>query len=106
MQTPSVNSAGLARSTNQLTGALLNLDRALDTALSARTSIGARQAEIARLKDITSATGIEHLRRLSELQDLDYAAAASDVARQQTMIDANQQTFAKIAKLSLFDYLR
>ncbi len=106
LQTPTLNSAGLARSTNQITGALLNLDRALDTALSARTSIGARQAEIARLQDITSATGIEHQRRLSELQDLDYAAAASDVARQQTMIDANQQTFAKIAKLSLFDYLR
>ena len=106
LQTPTLTSAGLARSTNQITGALLNLDRALDTALSARTSIGARQAEIARLQDITSATGIEHQRRLSELQDLDYAAAASDVARQQTMIDANQQTFAKIAKLSLFDYLR
>ncbi len=106
LQTPTLNSAGLARSTNQITGALLNLDRALDTALSARTSIGARQAEIARLQDVTSTTGIEHQRRLSELQDLDYAAAASDVARQQTMIDANQQTFAKIAKLSLFDYLR
>ena len=106
LQTPTVNSAGLARSTNQLTGALLNLDRALDTALSARTSVGARQAELARLSDITSATGIEHQRRLSELQDIDYAAVASDVARQQTMIDANQQTFAKIAKLSLFDYLR
>lgn len=106
LQTPSVNSAGLARTTNQITGALRNLDRALDTALTARTSIGTRQAEIARLQDITSASLIEHQRRLSELQDLDYAVAASDVARQQTMIDANQQTFAKIAKLSLFDYLR
>ena len=106
LRTPTINSAGLARSTNQITGALLNLDRALDTALTARTSVGARQAEIARLQDITSAAGIEHQRRWSELQDLDYAVAASDVARQQTMIEANQQTFAKIAKLSLFDYLR
>ena len=106
LQTPALNSAGRALGTNQLTGALLNLDRALDTALSARTSVGARQAEIARLIDITSASGVEHQRRLSELQDLDYATAASDVARQQIMIDANQQTFAKIARLSLFEYLR
>ena len=75
-------------------------------ALTARTSLGARQAGIARLQDITSAAGVEQQRRLPELQDLDYAQAASDLARGQTMIDANQQTFARLAKLSLFDYLR
>lgn len=106
LQTPTVNSAGVARVTNQITGALGDLDRAFDTALTARTSVGTRQDELARLQDITSASSVESQRRLSELQDLDYAAAASDVARQQTMIDANQQTFAKIARLSLFDYLR
>lgn len=106
LQTPSVNGAGRAALSNQVNAALTNVDRALDTALTARTSLGARQAGIARLQDITSAAGIEHQRRLSELQDLDYAQAASDLARGQTMIDANQQTFARLAKLSLFDYLR
>ena len=106
LQTPTVNGAGVARVSNQISGALDDLDRAFDTALTARTQVGTRQAELARLQDITSASGVEYQRRLSELQDLDYATAASGLARQEIMIDANQQTFAKIAKLSLFDYLR
>ncbi len=106
LQTPAVNGAGRAAVSNQVNAALTNVERTLDTALTARTSLGARQAGIARLQDITSAAGVEQQRRLSELQDLDYAQAASDLARGQTMIDANQQTFARLAKLSLFDYLR
>ena len=69
------------------------------------TSIGARQTKIAHRQYIISAASIEHRQRLSELQDLDSAGAAADVARLQTTIAANLQPFAKIAKLSLFDYL-
>ena len=106
LKTPTVNGAGLAAVTNQVNAALMNLDRAAESALTARTVVGTRQAEVARLQDITSAHDLEHQRRLSELQDLDYAKAASDVARQQMIIEASQQVFARTSKLSLFDYLR
>lgn len=105
LKTPTNNGADRAAVTNSVNAALNNLDRAMDTVLTARTNVGARQAELARLQDITSANEIEHQRRLSEIQDLDYAKAASDVAQQSTMIEANQQTFAKLAKLSLFNFL-
>lgn len=106
LKTPTVNGAGLAAMTNQVNAALTCLDRAAETALTARTVVGSRQAEISRLQEITSAHNVEHQRRLSELQDLDYAKAASDVARQQMIVEASQQTFARTSKLNLFDYLR
>jgi flagellar hook-associated protein 3 FlgL len=106
LRTPTVNGAGLAAVTNQVNAALTNLDRAAESALSARTVVGTRLAEVARLQDITGAHDLEDQRRLSELQDLDYAKAASDVARQQMIIEASQQVFARTSKLTLFDYLR
>ena len=90
---------------NQMNHSLTDLDRAFDSVLTARTGAGARLAELETLKNVTNAASDEHQRRLSELQDLDYARAASDLTRQQTLLQANQQSFAKIAKLSLFDYL-
>ncbi|MEY4210049.1 MAG: Bacterial flagellin C-terminal helical region, partial [Pseudomonadota bacterium] len=39
-------------------------------------------------------------------QDLDYAKAISEFSRQQTVLQAAQQTFGQTSKLTLFDYLK
>ena len=42
---------------------------------------------------------------LSDLRDLDYAKAISDLARQQLTYEAAQKTFAQVQGLSLFQYI-
>ena len=86
-------------------GALANLSQALDQSLTVRSELGGRLAEIETPKGVTEAAGLEHQRRQSELQDLDYAEASTRLARQQVALEAAQQSFARIARLSLFNYL-
>ena len=61
--------------------------------------------ELAAYENVSGAVVLEHQMRLSELQDLDYTEAATRLMRQQTSHEAAQQSFAKIAKLSLFNYI-
>ena len=42
---------------------------------------------------------------LSELQDLDYAAAISQFAQREANLKATQQTFARLQDIALFNYL-
>jgi flagellar hook-associated protein 3 FlgL len=42
---------------------------------------------------------------LSETQDLDYTSAVTKMNRDQLALEAAQSSFAKISKLSLFNYL-
>jgi len=42
---------------------------------------------------------------LSETQDLDYTTAITKMNRDQLALEAAQSSFAKISKLSLFNYL-
>ncbi len=85
--------------------ALASLNQAVDRALTARAEFGTRMNEIAAHETVSGAVVLEHQKRLAELQDVDYTAAATTLMRQQTSTQAAQQSFAKIAKLSLFDYL-
>jgi flagellar hook-associated protein 3 FlgL len=85
--------------------ALSSLNQAVDRALTMRAEFGTRMNEIAAHETVSGAVVLEHQKRLSELQDVDYTEAATALMRQQTSTQAAQQSFAKIAKLSLFDYL-
>ena len=48
---------------------------------------------------------IQYKSRLSVLQDVDYNQGISDLMRQQTQLQATQQSFAKVSGMSLFNYL-
>ncbi len=97
--------ANAAIRVSQVNSALANLSQALDQSLTVRSELGGRLAEIETHKGVAEAAGLEHQRRQSELQDLDYAEASTRLARQQTALEAAQQSFARIARLSLFNYL-
>jgi flagellar hook-associated protein 3 FlgL len=42
---------------------------------------------------------------LSSLQDIDYASAISQLNQQTVALQASQQAYAQVQKLSLFNYL-
>ena len=102
---PTNGAAGRAQASGGVVAALSNIDQAIDHVLVVRASVGARQNEIASLASASASADIAGQARLSDLQDTDYAKALSDLAKQQAVLSAAQQSFAKISGRSLFDYL-
>lgn len=96
---------GDASLTNSLNNGLNQLDNALNNILTVRSSLGLRLNEIDALQSAGEDLGLQFKQNLSELQDVDYNKAISDLTQQQMSLQAAQQTFAKVAGLSLFDYL-
>jgi flagellar hook-associated protein 3 FlgL len=97
--------AGRARFANAVTDALSNLDQALEQAGSRRSLVGTRMREVETTQGISEDLSIQYKQLLSQLQDLDYARAISDLMRQKTNLEAAQQSFVRTANLSIFNYL-
>ncbi len=85
----------------------------LDNLGSAETNIGVIQSRVgARLNTLDSTSdlheGIDEVNQkvLADVRDLDYAEAVTRLTKEKFILEAAQQTFAKIGNLSLFNFLR
>jgi flagellar hook-associated protein 3 FlgL len=97
--------ADTAKYTNEIGFALRDLDQANNNILRVRSMIGSRMNELESLDSVNQDLQLQYQQTLSNLQDLDYAKAISDLTRKQTDLQAAQQSFVKISQLSLFSYL-
>ena len=61
--------------------------------------------EIDSLASLNDSLDLQYQQTLSNLQDLDYAKAITDLTRNQTSLEAAQLSFSRISQLSLFNYL-
>lgn len=99
------NDALRAQFNSRLNGSLQQLDQASEQLLNVRSQLGARLSILSdadssrqsQLTDLQTASGA--------LGSLDYAAAVSKMSQQYVGLQAAQQSFASIGKLSLFNYL-
>jgi flagellar hook-associated protein 3 FlgL len=91
--------------TASLNTAMSQLDRGLDNVLTTRSTLGLRLNEVDALQTAGSDTSIQLQQTLSQLQNVDYASALSNLTQQQMTLQAAQQSFVKVANLSLFNYL-
>jgi flagellar hook-associated protein 3 FlgL len=98
-------SAGNSMLLNRVSEGISNLDQALDKVLGVRAAVGSRLAEIESLTTASSDQAIQYDQRLSELLELDYASAISDLNKRQIQLEAAQKSFARITSLSLFNLL-
>ncbi len=94
-----------ANLTNSLTHGINSLDNALNNVLNTRSSLGLRLNEIDSLQTLGDDLGLQFKKTLSQMQDVDYNKAASDLAQQNTILQAAQKSFAKVSDLSLFSYI-
>lgn len=94
-----------ANLSNSLSRGINNLDHALDNVLSVRSTLGLRLNEIDALQSAGEDMGLQLKQSLSQLQDVDYNKAISDLNQQQMNLQAAQKSFAKVVGLSLFDYI-
>ncbi|MGI9288319.1 MAG: flagellar hook-associated protein FlgL, partial [Pseudomonadales bacterium] len=89
-----------------LAASLDNLDNAHDTMLKVRTSIGARLNVAESTAAMHEDLELLSQKVLSEERDLDYADAISRLSFQSFVLEAAQQSFARVSNLSLFNFLR
>lgn len=82
-----------------------NIAASLDNVLTARASTGSKLNELDALDIYGADRDLQYSITLSNLQDLDYVKAISDFTKQKTTLEAAQQSFVKLANLSLFNYI-
>lgn len=90
---------------NALSTANRKLTNAHDNVLTVRSSVGSRLLELDMLSAGADDRMLLDKSQLSALQDLDYSSAIGEFYERQTALQASQQTFVKIQKISLFNYL-
>lgn len=102
---PKGGEASGAQYTNSVNRALNNIDRGLVNVSTIRTSLGSRLRELDALSATGEDVGLQYKKRLSELQDVDFNKAISDLNQQQTSLTAAQKSFKQVSDLSLFNYI-
>lgn len=95
-------SANLALGLEALLG---DFDAALDQVLTARGSAGTRLAELDSLKMSGIDKDLQYTESISDLEDLDYYEAISNLYMQQTTLQAAQRAFMLTRGMSLFDMM-
>ena len=105
LEAPAGTPAANAKYINEIGFALTNLDQASNNVLRVRAGIGSRVNEIDSLGNLNDSLGLQYQQTLSNLQDLDYAKAITDLTRDKTALEAAQLSFSRISQLSLFNYL-
>lgn len=84
---------------------LANIDNGQGRLLEGRSNIGGRLNTLDSTKSMQEQQDITSKKILSELKDLDYAEAASRLSFESFILQAAQQSYTKIANLSLFQFL-
>jgi flagellar hook-associated protein 3 FlgL len=104
------NSAGggaqLAQFHNAMNRALTDIDQAMSNIVEIRAQTGARLNTIDSQASANDAFVVNLEQTLSDIQDLDYAEAASRLQRQLLSLEAAQKSYVSIQSLSLFSFLR
>jgi flagellar hook-associated protein 3 FlgL len=91
-------SSALGNSLQQIDGAISNLS-------NVSASAGARVNAISSAQSSAQALQTNLTASVSHLSDVDYAAAITQLNTEEVSLQAAQQSYASIAKLSLFNYL-
>ena len=84
---------------------LVNLDNGMNRLLSAQAGIGAEQNRIDSTQNLHRDVDLQAQQTLSTLSDLDFAKAVSELNLQSILLEAAQQSFVRINRLSLFNSL-
>ena len=90
---------------NVIASTLNNLTNAQTSVLEATSTIGARMNTLESTENLHYDSELVTRDLLSQLQDLDYAEAATRLSAQTLILEAAQSSFVSISRLSLFSQL-
>ena len=97
---------GGAQMQNDINTQFANLDQAINTVTRTRGQVGARMNALDQQSGLNDDLTLQYKTTLSNVQDLNYYDAISQLGAQTTALQAAQQTFTKVQGSKLFDYLR
>jgi flagellar hook-associated protein 3 FlgL len=103
LTTPGLSHAQIA---SQIGGALQQIDNAITNMSNVSASVGARLNAITSSQDAAQSLQTNLTGAVSKLSDVDYAAAITQLNTEEVSLQAAQASYASIARLSLFDYLK
>jgi flagellar hook-associated protein 3 FlgL len=84
---------------------LVNLDNAQESVTLKQTELGGRMNAVESTKGFLEDSAVYSKDIRSQLEDVDYAEAISNLSFQSFVLQAAQQSFARVSQLSLFDRL-
>jgi len=99
------NSVDVAAINNVLNNGLQEIDQALDNISTVRTAIGVRLNAVDSQANNDSTNTILAQEAAVALEGLDYADALSTLSLQAAILEASQQSFVLVQRLSLFQFL-
>jgi flagellar hook-associated protein 3 FlgL len=105
LRVPGEDDVAKAQREMRLDMARHQIDNAMKNISGIRTSVGARMRTIDNQRESTQDFKLTSQTTLSNLEDLDMAAAISEFTQQKNLLDVTQQTFVKLQDLSLFKLL-
>jgi flagellar hook-associated protein 3 FlgL len=105
LRAPAGNDAQRARLAAGIAAGIGQIDQAAQRSLLARASVGASLKELDALELSSSANDAQLQQRLSQLRDVDYAKAATDLSQSQVALEATQKAYARILGKSVFDFI-
>ena len=97
--------AGADAYNDLIAGSLANLDNAQESFILKQTELGGRMNSVESTQAFLEDSALYSKEIRSQLQDLDYAEAISRLSFQSFVLQAAQQSFARVSQLSLFDRL-
>lgn len=106
LATPAPGAAAGARFAEDVDRALADIDQALNRVLEVRSDVGARVNAIESQGEQNVDQALRVRTALSGIEDLDYAEAVSRFQMQQVALQAAQQAYVQLSRLSLFDFIR
>lgn len=88
-----------------LQDALIGVDNGLTSLANAQSSLGGRYNVAESVYESNLDLEIANKSARSAIEDVNYAEAVSELAKQETTLQAAQATFARVTSLSLFDFI-
>ncbi|KPP97706.1 flagellar hook-associated protein FlgL [Marinobacter sp. HL-58] len=96
---------GQAAYDDLIAASLQNLDNAQESIVKKQTELGGRLNAVESTRSFLEDSSVYSEDIRSELRDVDYAEAISNLSFQSFVLQAAQQSFAQVSRLSLFDRL-
>lgn len=100
------SSSGNGQRATQVGGAIQQIDNALNQLANVQAAVGARLNTVSAAQSSAQSQQTTLQGVISKITDTDYAAAVTQLSTEQIGLQAAQQSYSMIARLSLFNYLR
>lgn len=106
LRAPQTDAAAADQYRDALDQTMRDIDSIYDNILSVRSSSGTRMNEISALEASGSGRILDYKKQLSELEDLDYYTAITQLQLRTSALEAASMAFQKIQNTSMFNLAR